>query len=204
MSTKNKQKELQRIEKELRTESLCSLKSQATQPVAGEGNSNADLFFIGEAPGKNEDLQGKPFVGSAGKILNSLLESIGIKREDVFITSIEKFRPPQNREPKADEIMACFPYLERQIKIIQPKLIITLGRHALRRMLEWEEGKEMKSPPSMEKLRGKIIEGKSGRRYYALHHPAAVLYNPKLRETLQTDFKKISRILKDLNSKKDA
>jgi len=100
--------------------------------------------------------------------------------------------------------MACFPYLEKQIAIIQPKLIVTLGRHSLRRMLEWEEGKEMKAPPSMEKLRGKIIEGKSGRRYYPIHHPAAVLYNPKLKETLQNDFKKISTLIKKTKNRTGA
>ena len=191
-----KEKQLKQVARDLKNKSTCPLKATATQPVAGEGNADADIFFIGEAPGRNEDEQGRPFIGAAGKVLEGLLNSIDLKREDVFITSIEKFRPPNNRDPKPVEVMACFPFLEKQIKIIEPKLIVTLGRHALRRMLEWEEGKEMKAPPSMEKLRGKIIEGKSGRRYYPIHHPAAVLYNPKLRETLQNDFKKISEILK--------
>lgn len=191
-----KQKQLKQVADDLKNKCDCPLKATATQPVAGEGNADADIFFIGEAPGRNEDEQGRPFIGAAGKVLEGLLNSIDLKREDVFITSIEKFRPPKNRDPKPVEVMACFPFLEKQIKIIEPKLIVTLGRHALRRMLEWEEGKEMKAPPSMEKLRGKIIEGKSGRRYYPIHHPAAVLYNPKLRETLQNDFKKISEILK--------
>lgn len=192
----NKEKQLRQVALDLKNKSTCPLKATATQPVPGEGSADAEIFFIGEAPGRNEDEQGRPFIGAAGKVLEGLLASIGLTREDVFITSIEKFRPPKNREPRHEEIMACFPALQKQIEIISPKLIVTLGRHSLRRMLEWEEGKEMKAPPSMEKLRGKIIEGNSGRRYYPIHHPAAVLYNPKLRATLEEDFKMILEYIK--------
>jgi len=196
MKKKNQEKlrQLKQIAEELREKSDCPLKATAKNAVPGEGNPNADLFFIGEAPGRNEDEQGKPFVGAAGKVLCGLLESIHIKREDVFITSIEKFRPPNNREPKPTEIMACFPYLERQIHTIQPKIIVTLGRHALRRMLAWEKGEQI-DPPAMDKLHGKLITGKSGRKYFPIHHPAAVLYNPKLRELLQKDFQKLNILL---------
>lgn len=198
LSLSQKQRALKAIIEELRA-SNCPLRATATQPVAGEGNPNAEIFFIGEAPGRNEDEQGRPFVGSAGKILSALLESIGLTREEVFITSIEKFRPPKNREPKPEEIMACFPYLEKQITIIAPTLIVTLGRHALRRMLDWENALPKKF--MIEDFRGEIFTGASGRHYYPIHHPAAVLYNPKLKEVLQKDFKKIPKLLQRLSKK---
>jgi len=191
---KEKLKALEQVAKELGESSDCPLKATAKNAVPGEGHPSAELLFIGEAPGRNEDEQGRPFVGSAGKVLSALLESIKLTREDVFITSIEKFRPPNNRDPKPIEIMACFPYLEQQIHIIQPKIIVTLGRHALRRMLEWEANQEV-APPSIEKLHGKLIIGKSGRKYFPIYHPAAVLYNPKLRTYLQKDFQKLGILL---------
>src|SRR5205085_259092 len=107
------------------------LKEQATQLVFGDGNPDADIVFIGEAPGKNEDLQGKPFVGASGKFLSEMLEMIGLKREDIYITNIVKYRPPNNRDPLPDEKAAFLPYLEAQLDAIQPKLTITLGRHSL-------------------------------------------------------------------------
>ncbi|HYE60200.1 MAG TPA: uracil-DNA glycosylase [Candidatus Kapabacteria bacterium] len=187
---------LQEIAFALQTECVCPLKETATQPVVGEGNPDADVFFIGEAPGKNEDLEGRPFIGAAGKILDRLLQDIALDRTAVYITSIEKFRPPNNREPKPGEIMACFPYLEAQITIIEPKLIVTLGRHALRRMLEWEQGVPLRSPLSIDELHGKPITGKSGRTYFPMYHPAAALYNRKLMDVLKNDIKKIPSLLK--------
>ncbi len=106
------------------------LKSQAAQLVFGEGNPDADVLFIGEAPGKQEDLQGKPFVGASGKFLDEMLESIGMKREDIYITNIVKYRPPNNRDPLPEEKKAFLPYLQEQLEIIQPKIIVTLGRHS--------------------------------------------------------------------------
>lgn len=177
--------------------STCPLRKTATHPVAGEGSAQAKLFFLGEAPGRNEDLQGRPFVGAAGRVLTELLQLIKLERADVFITSIEKFRPPKNREPKPAEIMACFPYLERQIEIIQPKLIVCLGRHALQRMLEWEHMTEKKAA-AMAQFRGKVFQGPSGRWYYPVHHPAAVLYGFS-RKTLEQDFKQIPELLKKID-----
>lgn len=194
----SKQQALDRIALVLSASSPCPLRAGATHAVPGEGNPNAGLFFIGEAPGKNEDLTGRPFVGAAGKILTDLLATIDLKREDVFITSIEKFRPPDNRVPKPQEIMACFPVLEEQIAVIEPKLIVTLGRHALRRMLEWENDIKMKAPPSMDEYRGKIFVGPKGHTFFPIHHPAAALYSRKLLPTLQADFKEIARLLKTL------
>lgn len=198
MNRTERQLALEQVAKSL-LRSTCPLRKTATHPVAGEGSPVAELFFLGEAPGRNEDLQGRPFVGAAGRVLTELLASIQLKREDVFITSIEKFRPPQNREPRPKEVMACFPFLERQIKIIQPKLIVCLGRHALQRMLEWERLTEKKSTAMM-KFRGKAFQGSSGRWYYPVHHPAAVLYGFN-RATLEQDFKQIPKLLKKIDLK---
>jgi uracil-DNA glycosylase len=182
-----KQAQLDALHNDLRDHSVCPLRTTATQPVPGEGNPDAKIFFIGEAPGKNEDLTGRPFIGQAGKVLTELLASVGLQREDVFITSIEKFRPPNNRVPTPEEIMACFPYLEKQIEIIQPKIIVTLGRYALQRMLQWETGTDV-APPSMAEYHGKKIVSKKGFLYLPLYHPAAMLYNRKLAETMKHDF----------------
>lgn len=190
----DKARELKKIAQDL-LKSNCPLRATATNPVPGEGNPNANLFFIGEAPGKKEDETGRPFVGAAGRVLEELLAAISLNREDVFITSIEKFRPPNNRDPEETEIMACFPFLEKQIKVIQPKIIICLGRHALRRMLEWEKGETMQSPPPIGKLHGKAIIGRTGRVYFPVYHPAAALYGTS-RQVLIDDFKKIPIILK--------
>lgn len=193
-STAQKTKALEKIAKELATTSLCPLRRTAKNAVPGEGSAEAAIVFIGEAPGRKEDETGRPFIGAAGKVLDTLLASINLQRADVFITSIEKFRPPDNRDPKPREIMACFPYLERQIKVIEPKFIVTLGRHALRRMLEWEAGEEL-APPSIEQLHGKVIVSKKGHRIFPVHHPAAMLYNRKLTGVLQADFKKLKKLL---------
>lgn len=185
---------LRRIARALAAHSPCPLRATAKNAVPGEGSADAEIVFIGEAPGRNEDETGRPFVGAAGKVLEKLLASIKLKREDVFITSIEKFRPPKNRDPKPNEIMACFPYLEKQIAVIQPKFIVTLGRHALRRMLEWEAGHEVPAP-SIEQLHGKVIKSKNGHAIFPIHHPAAMLYNRKLTSVIEKDFKTLQRLL---------
>ncbi len=193
-----KAKKLAAIAQELAAHAPCPLRLTAQHAVPGEGSPDAGLFFIGEAPGRQEDATGKPFVGAAGKVLTELLTLLRLTREDVFITSIEKFRPPNNRDPKAKEIMACFPYLEQQIAVIQPKVIVTLGRHALRRMLEWEKGSEIEETISMDQLHGRLFRGSSGRLYFPLHHPAATLYQRSLRTTVEKDLKKLAVILKKL------
>lgn len=187
---------LEKIATDLATASPCPLRKTALNAVPGEGHPAADLFFIGEAPGRQEDETGKPFIGAAGKVLTKLLHTIGLDRADVFITSIEKFRPPNNRDPKPKEIMACFPYLEAQINVIKPKIIVTLGRHALRRMLEWEKGAVIDDVIAMDQLHGKIFRGPSGRLYYPIHHPAAMLYQRSLTKTLAGDFQKLGKFLK--------
>ncbi len=153
--------------------------------MPGDGNPDADIMFIGEAPGKKEDELGKPFVGAAGKFLNEMLEGIGMKRQDVYITNIVKYRPPNNRDPEPEERAAFLPYLNRQIDIIQPKLIVLLGRHSLNALLP--------------DLRISAVHGQpkrtGGQVYLPLFHPAAALYNGGMRQTLVTDFNKIPQIL---------
>lgn len=127
-----KQDELDKLQAKILADNICpDLAAQATQLVFGVGNPDADIVFIGEAPGKNEDLQGEPFVGAAGKFLNEMLEMVGLKREDIYITNIVKYRPPNNRDPLPEEKKAFWPYLVRQLDVIQPKLVVTLGRHSM-------------------------------------------------------------------------
>lgn len=186
---------LEEIASDLALHSKCPLRKTATRAVAGEGSGKSGILFIGEAPGKNEDLTGRPFVGAAGKVLDQLLESIGLVRSDVFITSIEKFRPPNNRVPKPKEIMACFPFLERQIGALKPRVIVTLGRYALQRMLSWEAGEDV-AVPAMADYHGRIIEGKKGNVYLPLYHPASVLYQRSLFETVKKDFATLNKYLR--------
>ncbi len=174
----------------------CSLKETATQAVPGEGNPDADIMFIGEAPGKNEDLQGVPFIGAAGKFLSLMLATIKLKREDIYITNVVKYRPPNNRDPLPEEIAACMPWLHEQIKIIKPKIIVTLGRHALEHFVPGKKISEVhghafrRNFPDM----GEQV-------FFSLYHPAAALYNGSMRQTLIEDFKKIPKILATLEKK---
>ncbi len=170
----------------------CPLYKLAKNPVAGDGNAEAEVMFVGEGPGEKEDIQGLPFVGAAGKLLDQMLESIDLKREDVYIANVVKHRPPGNRDPKPEEVAACWPYLENQIEIIKPKLIVCLGRHSLGRFLP--------SVGPISAVHGKAFE-KNGQAYMALYHPAVGLYNGGMRETLFIDFKKIRIALKKINKK---
>lgn len=176
-------------EQELQDKSL-PLKNTATHLVFGEGNTNAQVFFLGEAPGQQEDLSGKPFVGQAGKILNQLLESIGLKREDVFITSVLHYRPPKNRDPKPLEITAFQKYVDGQIEIIDPKIIVTLGRHSLKKFLPNSSIAAVHGQPQKINWRGKVFT------IIPMYHPAAVLYRRKLQKVLEADFKTIAKALK--------
>jgi uracil-DNA glycosylase family 4 len=160
----------------------------ATQLVFGDGNPAAEIVFIGEAPGKNEDLQGKPFVGAAGKFLNDMLEMIDLKREDVYITNIVKYRPPDNRDPSPDEKQVFLPYLESQLEVIQPLIVVTLGRHSLNCFLPDLQISNVHGQPKRYK----------GRIYLPLFHPAAALYNGAMRQTLIDDFALIPTILQKI------
>jgi len=164
-------------------------------PVIGEGSHYAKIMFIGEAPGKNEAKTGRPFCGAAGKILDELLESAKIKREDVYITNIVKDRPPFNRDPLPNEIKAYGPFLDRQIEIIQPKVIATLGRFSMKYIMEKFGLADMLQPIS--KMHGKTFKTKTGYGeifIVPLYHPAVAIYNNSTKDTLKEDFK----VLKNL------
>jgi DNA polymerase len=170
----------------------CELAKYRTKVVPGEGAEDADLLFIGEAPGWHEDQQGRPFVGPAGQFLDQLLASIGLRREEVYIANVIKCRPPQNREPLPAEIQSCRKWLDRQTEIIQPQMIITLGRYSLARYFPTESIGKIHGKPR--KLGGVI--------YYPMYHPAAALHQGSLRRTIETDMLRIPQILaqgKDLS-----
>ena len=165
----------------------CPLHRGRTNAVPGEGSPSADLMFIGEGPGFHEDRQGRPFVGPAGQLLEGLLASIGTNRDEVFIANMVKCRPPENRDPQPPEIAACSKYLDRQIELVNPKIIVTLGRFSLGRFFPGE---------SITRARGKIRE-KDGRYIFPVMHPAAALRRPELRATMVEDFKAIAAALED-------
>lgn len=175
-------------QKILKDDPVPELRRGATQLVFGDGSPTAEIVFIGEAPGKNEDLQGKPFVGAAGRFLNEMLEMIGFKREDVYITNIVKYRPPNNRDPYPSEKQAFLPYLEEQLEVIKPALVVTLGRHSLNCFLP--------------QLSISVCHGQpkryNGRVYLPLFHPAAALYNGAMRQTLIDDFAPIPAIIEKI------
>ena len=157
----------------------CPLGFSRAQAVPGVGPATARIMIVGEAPGQNEDLQGEPFVGAAGKLLDQLLGGIGLSRADVFITNILKCRPPGNRDPQPSEVEACSPYLEQQQRLIKPEVVLLLGRHALARLLPGYE--------SISRVHGKVIV-KDGVTYIPIYHPAAALYNSFLMGPLGQDF----------------
>ena len=168
-----------------------------TLPVIGEGSHNAQLMFVGEAPGRNEAKTGRPFCGSAGKILDDLLTSIGVKREAVYITNIVKDRPPSNRDPLPEEIAIYGPFLDRQIDIIKPLIIVTLGRFSMSYIMN-KSGLEDSIKP-ISQLHGQILEGSSLNnpiKVAVMYHPAAAIYNPKIKEVLQKDFQILSSLIK--------
>lgn len=185
----NKHVLLDTLAKDIVADDVCpELRTGATQLVFGDGSVDADIVFVGEAPGKNEDLQGKPFVGAAGKFLDEMLTMINLKRQDVYITNIVKYRPPDNRDPLPEEKVAFLPYLIRQLDIIAPKLIVTLGRHSMDCLLPGLKISQVHGQPK--KYMGRV--------YLPLFHPAAALYNGGLRQTLIDDFTAIPLILKKI------
>ena len=191
----DKQKALDNLAAEIIKDKICpDLAAQATQLVMGDGNADADIVFIGEAPGKNEDLQGKPFVGSAGKFLDEMLAAAGLQRQDVYITNIVKYRPPNNRDPLPEEKRQFWPYLMRQLEVIQPKAVLTLGRHSgggfipnLR--ISQDHGRPRRV--RLHELEFVVIP---------LYHPAAALYNGSMRQTLIDDFVRSAAFVRQHNS----
>jgi len=194
MAEKEKSKALVSIADKVRNCFDCRLSKTRTKAVPGDGDYGAEIMFIGEAPGASEAESGIPFCGAAGHFLDEMLESINLKRSDVFITNTVKCRPPGNRDPEDDEKAACRHYLEEQIKLINPKVIVALGRHAAATLLPGQ--------PSISKIHGKALKRPNGIVYLPLYHPAAALHNGGLRQTLIDDFSKITVILEKIKSQK--
>ena len=196
MSTK--QAELAKLQAEIIEKNICpELAEQATQLVMGGGNLDAKIVFIGEAPGKKEDEQGLPFVGASGKFLNEMLAAANLERGDVYITNVVKYRPPNNRDPKPAEKAAFMPYLLRQLEIIDPKVIITLGRHSMEYFLPGAKIGEVHGQVVHETVT--YGDGSQHERLIVpLYHPAAALYNGSLRQTLIDDFIEVSEHVKGL------
>ncbi len=172
----------------------CALAQGRTKAVPGEGPENAVIMFIGEGPGFHEDRQGKPFVGAAGQFLNELLQSIGLQRTDVYITNVVKCRPPGNRDPQPAEIEACRAFLDRQVALIGPQVIVTLGRYSMARAFPGEKISAIHGKP---RKVGDIV-------YVPMFHPAAALHQPSLRKTVEEDFARLPKILADLGQVEEA
>ena len=172
---------LQKISTEVTACEKCKLSATRKKAVPGEGPTEAKIMFIGEGPGYHENEQGRPFVGAAGKFLSDLLSSINMKREEVFITNVVKCRPPQNRDPEADELKACNDYLDRQIALINPKVIVTLGRYSMEKFFP---GAKISAVHGQARTIG-------GRLVVAMFHPAAALHQPQYKSLIEQDFKKL-------------
>ncbi|KPK43411.1 MAG: hypothetical protein AMJ65_05890 [Phycisphaerae bacterium SG8_4] len=190
MAVAEKAAELEKIADEVRQCRNCTLGSTRTNAVPGEGNPDARIMFVGEAPGADEDAQGRPFVGRAGQLLDKIIAACGLRRSDVFIGNILKCRPPGNRDPRADEIISCLPYLQRQIEIIEPEILVALGAHAARTLLN--------SAKSIGQLRGQFHEyytgiGRPAIKLMATYHTAYLLrnYSPENRRKVWEDMKKV-------------
>ncbi|MFL7812924.1 MAG: uracil-DNA glycosylase family protein [Anaerolineales bacterium] len=165
----------------------CQLHHSREKGVPGEGPPNAEIMFIGEGPGFHENMQGRPFVGAAGDLLVELLAGIGMKREQVFITNVVKCRPPGNRDPQPEELQACAPYLEKQLQIIHPKVVVTLGRYSMARFIP---------NAKISEIHGQAVRVK-GMLVVPFFHPAAALHRPSLRTTVEEDFAKLPELIKN-------
>ena len=190
MAVAEKAAELEKIADEVRQCCKCSLGSERTNAVPGEGNPDARIMFVGEAPGADEDAQGRPFVGRAGQLLDKIIVACGLERSDVFIGNILKCRPPGNRDPRPDEIISCLPYLQRQIEIIEPEILVALGAHAAKTLLN--------CTTAIGELRGQFHEyytqiGRPPVKLMATYHPAYLLrnYSPDNRRKVWEDMKKV-------------
>ena len=181
--------DLETLHEQIRRCTRCKLHASRTNAVPGEGPERTEIMFIGEGPGFHEDKQGRPFVGAAGQFLEELLASINLKREQVFITNVIKCRPPANRDPEPDEIDACRGYLDRQIELLQPKMVVTLGRFSMARY--FPSAKISQIHGQAKKMDGVI--------YYPMYHPAAALHQPSLRRSVEEDIKRIPEFLDEID-----
>jgi len=188
------EEELKKIKEEIINCRKCPLYKTRNYPVVGHGNHQTKIMFVGEAPGVQEDKTGRPFCGAAGKILDELLESVEIKRENIYITNILKDRPPKNRDPQKEEIEACVSYLEKQIEIIKPEVICPLGRYSMKFLMGKFGLKDQIQPIS--KIHGKVFESKSLFQDIILipfYHPAVATYNSNMKEILKKDFQVLKK-----------
>ncbi|KKR10249.1 MAG: Phage SPO1 DNA polymerase-related protein [Microgenomates group bacterium GW2011_GWA2_39_19] len=196
----NKREELEKLKKEMQGDNSLPLRAGATQLVFGEGNPNTKVYFIGEGPGFNEDRLGRPFVGQAGKLLDNLLQSVNLKREDVYISNIVRFRPPENRDPLPEEIEAFRPYVDREIEIIDPKIIVTLGRFSMGKFLPNVKISQVHGKPRKISWHGREMV------IIPMYHPAAALRAGAIMQQIREDFKIIPEVIKGLeeeNKKED-
>ena len=179
---------LRALAAEIRACTACPLSRSARQAVPGEGSGESGIFFLGEAPGYNEDMQGRPFVGAAGQLLDELLAGIGLDRSKVFITNVVRHRPPENRDPLPDEVTACDVWLRRHLEVLEPRVIVTLGRHAMYKFFPNE---------SISRVHGKVRRTAGGEplTIFPMYHPAAALHQPALRSALVADFAALALFL---------
>jgi len=184
---------LEEISAEVAACTACSLAKSRLKTVPGEGPANAKILFIGEAPGWHENQQGRPFVGPAGQFLEELLASVGLTRRDVFIANVVKCRPPNNRDPQPDEIAACAHFLDAQLALIKPKIVVTLGRYSMAKFFPGE---------SIGKIHG-VARKRGGVIYFAMYHPAAALHQPTLKQVILADMQKLPKLLAEAGSLPD-
>ena len=182
---------LEAVAGEARVCRLCGLHAGRTKAVPGVGPADAEVVLIGEAPGFHEDQQGVPFVGAAGRLLDELLGQVGIERGRVFITNVIKCRPPGNREPEEGEVEACRGYLDRQLEILRPRVVVTLGRYSMARAFADEKVSQVHGQPRL------MLDGRSGQGlvYFPMYHPAAALHQPSLRGVVEADFRRLRALL---------
>jgi DNA polymerase len=185
--------ELKKIADAVSSCKKCDLCHSREKGVPGEGPPKAEIMFIGEGPGFHENMQGRPFVGAAGELLVELLDGIGLKREQVFITNVVKCRPPGNRDPQPEELMACNPYLEKQLQIINPKVVVTLGRFSMARFIPQAKISEIHGQPV--KVKGMLV--------VPFFHPAAALHRPSLRPVVEEDFAKLPDLIRNAEGAPD-
>jgi len=189
-SAEERREDLIKVYREASACTRCPLSQGRTNVVFGNGNADADLMFVGEAPGQQEDLQGLPFVGRAGKLLDQLLGEIGLQRSEVFVANVLKCRPPGNRDPQPDEIETCRPYLHRQVELIEPKVICTLGNFATKLLTRSQRGiTSVHGRPQVHELGGRTV------RVFPIYHPAAALRSTKTLDELREDFLHLPELL---------
>jgi uracil-DNA glycosylase len=189
---------LEAIAAEVRACTRCRLHEGRTQAVPGEGHPSTEVVFVGEGPGMNEDRQGRPFVGRAGDLLVRLLASIGWRRDDVYITNIVKCRPPDNRDPEPDEVAACAPFLQRQLEVLDPALVVTLGRHSMARFMPGT---------TISRAHGTVrpadpATGARGAQVFAMYHPAAALRTPAIEEASYADIARVPAALDEARARR--